>query len=493
MTSDNETTITTPDNRIVNDENAAGDNTTENESGGNSDAYYNRDLQFGKSGPSRIRQYFTRGFTYFLVLAAGIAFYYALQKLPNVSDAFSKVYQVLKPVVYGFVIAYLLTPIVNRADKILLPAFAKRNMKDKTAKKLSRIIGVVAALLLFIALIVALCNLLIPELYKSIRNLVVTLPDQLDDWVDKINEMQNNETTIGALITTIVNEGTETFMSWLRNDVLAETNKLMTNLTSGIISFINEITSFLIGIFVSVYLLFGKERFAMQAKKTIYAVFKPRNANNILHITNKSHQIFGGFIFGKVIDSIIIGILCFIGLSILRMPYTILVSVVVGVTNVIPFFGPYFGAISSAILILLVDPVKAIYFIIFIILLQQFDGSILGPKILGDSTGLSAFWVIVAILLGGGLFGFPGMVLGVPAFAVFYYLAETFINGKLAKRHLPVDSSYYRPKSFVTDEGSYVPDDRMPGARSSEENVKEPVNKRESRVKSILKSLKKKK
>ena len=175
-----------------------------------------------------------------------------------------------------------------------------------------------------------------------------------------------------------------------------------------------------------------------------------------MHVGSKSNEIFGGFIIGKIIDSAIIGVLCFIGLSILNIPYTLLVSVIVGVTNVIPFFGPYIGAIPSALLIFLADPVKGVYFVIFIILLQQFDGNILGPKILGNSTGLSAFWVVFSILLGGGLFGFVGMIMGVPTFAVVYYIITMLINHLLEKKKLPLQTSEYGEKSYVDDSGRFV-------------------------------------
>ena len=155
------------------------------------------------------------------------------------------------------------------------------------------------------------------------------------------------------------------------------------------------------------------------------------------------HKVFGGFIIGKIVDSIIIGILCFLGLSVMNMPYTLLVSVIVGVTNVIPFFGPFIGAIPSALLILLVSPIQCLYFLIFILVLQQFDGNILGPKILGDTTGISSFWVLFSILLFGGLLGFVGMIVGVPIFAVFYRLLGDFINGLLEKKDLPVQTSQY--------------------------------------------------
>ena len=176
----------------------------------------------------------------------------------------------------------------------------------------------------------------------------------------------------------------------------------------------------------------------------------------ILHLTIKSNEIFGGFIIGKIIDSAIIGVLCFAGLSILNMPYAMLVSVIVGVTNVIPFFGPYIGAIPSTILIMIAEPIQGLYFAIFILILQQIDGNIIGPKILGDSTGLSAFWVVFSILLGGGLFGFVGMIMGVPTFAVLYYIAQMFINQKLERKKLPTSSERYGSESYVNDEGEFI-------------------------------------
>lgn len=307
-----------------------------------------------------------------------------------------------------------------------------------------------------IVMIVALCNLLIPELYVSIRNMVFTLPGQLNGLVQTLNEVEIDDSTTSNLLRTAVEEGTTMLQDWLRKDLMGQLNEWMSNLTVGVINFFSEIFSALIGLIVSVYILFSKELFARQSKKIIYAVLRPNHANMVLHLTTKSNQIFGGFIIGKIIDSAIIGVICFFGLSILDMPYIMLISVIVGVTNVIPFFGPYIGAIPSAILIFLSNPMQGVYFIIFVLVLQQFDGNILGPKILGNSTGLSAFWVIVAILLGGGLFGFVGMVMGVPTFAVLYYIIQMLVNHKLERRSLPKGSEYYDPMSYVDNSGKYV-------------------------------------
>lgn len=419
-------------------------------------SHYNVRPEFGGNGPSKLRRQFSKGMTFFLVIAACIAFYFALLRMTHISDTFQVVFDVLKPVIYGAVIAYLLNPIVNKIDKYLVPVLKKKLSREGQAEKLSRSVGIFVSLVFLITLIVALFNLLIPELYISIKNMISTLPGQLNDLVRKLNEVQLNDTTTSQLIQAAVSEGTTVIQNWLRQDLLGQVNEWMSNLTVGIISFFSEIFNALIGIIVSIYILFSKELFVRQSKKIVYAVMKPNHANMLLHLTVKSNEIFGGFIIGKIIDSAIIGVLCFIGVSLMNMPYVMLVSVIVGVTNVIPFFGPYIGAIPCTILILLSDPIKGIYFVLFILVLQQFDGNILGPKILGDTTGLSAFWVIVAILLGGGLFGFVGMVMGVPTFAVLYYIVQMLINNRLEHKHLPSDSDYYDPLSYVDDRGNYV-------------------------------------
>lgn len=420
--------------------------------------YYDKRPRFGNKGPSKLRQHFNRGMTFFLVVAAVVIFYFALLRFDAISQAISKIIDVLKPILYGLVIAYLLNPIVNMTDRHLAP-FLEKKLEKKRALKLSRSVGVAAALIFLIALVMALCNMMIPELYQSIRGLIYTLPKQLNDLVDQFNNFQSKETTTSILIRNILEQGSDTLQNWLRTDLMRQMNSIMSNLTVGVINVLNEIVNILIGLIVSVYVLFSKEQFSAQCKKAVYALFSTDHANMLLHLTKKSNEIFGGFIIGKIIDSAIIGVLCFIGLSILDMPYILLVSVIVGVTNVIPFFGPYIGAIPSAILILLDDPRKGIYFAFFILILQQLDGNIIGPKILGNSTGLSAFWVVFAILLGGGLFGFVGMIMGVPTFAVIYYIVMMIVNQKLEKKNLPLTSLHYGEKSYVDENGVFISDD----------------------------------
>ncbi|MDY4193049.1 MAG: AI-2E family transporter [Bariatricus sp.] len=420
--------------------------------------YYVKRPQFGKEGPSKLRQEFSRGMTMFLVIMASVVLYFALLRLDSITNAVSMVIDVLKPILYGMVIAYLLNPIVKQVDRILVPRLEKYMQKNR-AKKCSRGIGVILSLVFLFALITALCNMLIPELVKSIRDLIITLPGQLNNVVDWFNHLQASDTAMGILMRNALEEGTTTLQNWLRTDLMPQVNTIMSNLTVGVLNILNEVLNFLIGLIVSVYLLFSKEQYSAQCKKMTYAFLKTNHANMLLHLTKKSNEIFGGFIIGKIIDSAIIGVLCFIGLSLIKMPYTLLVSVIVGVTNVIPFFGPYIGAIPSAFLILLSDPKKGLYFIIFILVLQQIDGNVIGPKILGNSTGLSPFWVVFSILIGGGMFGFVGMIMGVPTFAVIYYIISMITSQRLERKNLPLTTIHYGVKSYVNEKGEFISDD----------------------------------
>lgn len=432
--------------------------------------YYDKRPQFGNKGPSKLRQQFSRGMTYFLVIVVCVFFYFALLRLDMITAAVSRVVEVLKPIVYGLAIAYLLNPIVKQVDRLLVPRLEKK-LERKKALKLSRAVGVMTALVLLFALVIALCNMMIPELYKSIRDLVYTLPGQISSLVEQFNHFQSRESTTSLLLRNMLEQGSEALMEWLRTDLMSQINTMMSNLTVGVFNIFSEIFNFLIGMIVSVYVLFSKEQFSAQCKKMAYAFMKTDHANMLLHLARKSNSIFGGFIIGKIIDSAIIGVLCFIGLTILNMPYTLLVSVIVGVTNVIPFFGPYIGAIPSTILILLDDPKKGLYFVIFILFLQQLDGNVIGPKILGDSTGLSAFWVVFSILLGGGLFGFVGMIMGVPTFAVIYYIVMMVVSQLLEKKNLPVTSVHYGENSYVDESGQFVGDDIEMIDEPEEENI----------------------
>lgn len=426
--------------------------------------FFDKEPKFVQEERSKLRDYIQRGISAFLVILAGIICFFVFLRFESIANAYKKITEVLAPIIYGFVLAFLLNPIVRRVEGWVTPVLKKMFKNDERALKSARGVGIFSGLVVAIVLVMALLNMLIPELYKSIKDLVVTLPEELSQWGKDINSSIKGNSTVDKIVKSVLIQGKDALgnwvendlMGWIQNDLFKQTNQIITGVTTGVISVVNVVLNILVGVIVSIYVLYSKEKFTSQSKKIVYAMMKPTAANNLIHIAKKANSIFSGFIIGKIIDSAIIGVLCFIGLSILRMPYTLLVSVIVGVTNIIPFFGPFIGAIPSAILIILVDPIKGLYFIIFVLLLQQLDGNVIGPKILGDSTGLSAFWVIFSILVSGGLFGFVGMIIGVPTFALIYYVVKMYIQQKLEQKRLPMDTDCYTEKNYVDEEGNFI-------------------------------------
>ena len=262
----------------------------------------------------------------------------------------------------------------------------------------------------------------------------------ISGWVERLLE---SNPTVEAWVAAQMDKFYATATEWLKTEVLARTQMLMVAVSGGVVSTVSFLKNLLVGAIVSVYFMATKERCAAHARKITYSLFSGDRVYWIFRGANKADHIFSGFVRGKLLDSLIIGILCFIGCSILNMPYTPLVSVFVGVTNIIPFFGPFLGAIPSFFLILLVDPIKSLYFLLFVLALQQLDGNFIGPKILGDSTGLPSLWVIIAILVGGSFFGVAGMFFGVPVCACLYNLVAFLVNRRLAEKDLPVETERY--------------------------------------------------
>lgn len=382
------------------------------------------------------------GLTAFCVIALSILFFFSLFRVDALVRSLRAAAGVLMPFVFGAVIAYLLNPLFNRIYALLLP-FLRKCLKKKpgaaarTAKALSTALSVLIALLL----VGALFSMVLPQVITSIIGLVESnlLPDSIQrvtEWFDKT--LRDNP-GLEAAAQQVYSEAVDTLTAWVKTDMLPQ----LTNLVTGLMGTLAFAKNLCIGVIIAIYILNSKRLFAAQGKKILYSLCGVRRTNFILENLRFTDRVFGGFLGGKVLDSIIIGILCFIGLSIMDMPYTMLISVVIGITNIIPFFGPFIGAVPSTLLILLINPLKALYFVIFILVLQQFDGNILGPKILGQSTGLSSFWVMFALLVGGGLFGLVGMIVGVPLFAVLYSLISGLVCRSLQRRSLPDDTLDY--------------------------------------------------
>jgi len=318
---------------------------------------------------------------------------------------------ILNPIIWGVAIAYLLNPIMMFFERLFVKAFDKK----KPHKKLNRYLSIAVTSILTLLAIISIAAVLIPQIIGNISNIASNMPayfENMQKWFDDL--LENN-----PMIMDFVNSEFKDFQTYITdavNKFQPQLQSFVSNLTLGILNFAVGVKDFLLGFIVMIYLLASKEIFIAQAKKIMYALLPEKACNHVMYVAKKSNTTFIGFISGKVLDSFIIGVLCFIAMTLMGMPLTVLISVIVGITNMIPFFGPFIGAIPSALLILLVSPDKLVAFVVFIIILQQFDGNILGPKILGDSTGLPSFWVLFAIFIGGGLFGFAGMLLCVPVF-----------------------------------------------------------------------------
>ena len=387
--------------------------------------------------------YFRWGLTAFIVIAGAILLLQLVTKLPAFLAFFKSFLKTLSPVVYGLIIAYLLHPIVDRVKKLLTPQLGKIIKKPGKAESLSRTIGILVALIVAVLVVWALIAMVLPQLIDSIVTIVGNLPvyyETLSGWVMKFIE----DTPELANITEGLMDQIYNYLNnFLTNVLLPKLQTLLVTLTSSVVGLVKGLLNVVIGVIISIYLLSGQDKFLAQAKKLIYAMLGRKRGGYVLNICTFANRAFGGFIGGKIIDSAIIGVLCFIGLSCMNMPYTLLISIFVGATNVIPFFGPFIGAIPSALLLLVIDPLQCIYFVIFVIVLQQLDGNVIGPLILGDATGLSSIWVVVSILVFGSLLGVPGMIIGVPTFAVIYKIVTEIVNNVLKKRGLSTNTEDY--------------------------------------------------
>ena len=279
--------------------------------------------------------------------------------------------------------------------------------------------------------------------YTSVANLVKTMQYGVPDLIEKLQNAKFSNKTITAITSDILQKFSDSVEDLLQNKILPQAQTYVATITKSVYSFLRGLFNFIIGIIVMVYVMTIQDTLRGQAKKIIYSIFKPEIGNLIIEVTQKTNTIFGGFIFGKILDSIIIGIIAYAGCCILGIPSALLVAIFIGITNVIPVFGPFIGAIPSILLVLIQSPLHALYLLIFVIILQQVDGNIIGPKILGSSTGLSSFWVMFAILIGGGLFGFMGMLLGVPVFATIYYIIRRVVSHALRKKGLSCQTEDY--------------------------------------------------
>lgn len=402
----------------------------------------------------RDNHYVAWGLTAVAVVCAILLFYDIVFRHSIILVYLNKLIAILAPVLYGFAMAYLLTPVVNWFERVIF-----RHGGGHTPAKWLRGVSILLTWLVVIVLLYALMRVLLPELYKSVLQLGANGEKYYRTIVNWVQRLLEDNPDFAVWVSNAINEYYQDALTWLSDKLVPQIEVAVQAVTGGVLGVIVFLKNLLIGVIVSVYLLATKENFAAIGCKLTYTAFSEERAAWFIRGVKATNRIFSGFVRGKLLDSLIIGILCFFFSGLFQFPYAPLVSVVVGVTNVIPFFGPFLGAIPSAFLILLDSPIKCLYFIIFILALQQFDGNILGPKILGDSTGISSFWVIVAILMGGGLFGVLGMFLGVPIFACLYAGIRSYSAYRLRKKGLPTATSCYASHRPVTPEDQ--PDDKQ--------------------------------
>ena len=397
-------------------------------------------------------KYIRWGLTLFAVVASSIVLAMLLSHLSVFGNWISGIYGAFTPLVWGLVLAYILNPVATRVHNRLYRLFSRKH-KPESAEKAALVLSVVVAIFLAVLTIFGIIMLIIPQLISSVQTLINNGSDYYEKAETWVNHMLEDRPNLQQYAENVLDNSYAYLEDWLENKLLPSAQSVVTAVATGVYSVVRWIVHFFIGMIVAAYMLANKKKLLAQCRTLNAAIWSTKVSSRILEIVALSNRAFGGFIRGKLLDSAIIGVLCYLGAVILKLPYAILVAAIVGITNVIPFFGPLIGAIPCAFLILLVSPIKCLYFIIFILLLQQLDGHIIGPRILGDSIGLSSFWILVSIIVFSGLFGFAGMLLGVPLFAVFYSIIKEVSENILLKKGLPVDTAaYYEPKALAPTE-----------------------------------------
>lgn len=388
--------------------------------------------------------YFKIGLTAFLVIAASMLFYFLIFHADTVGSGLSFFFNVINPIIYGFVFAFVLNPFFQLIENIFIKIVSKTKWHPKQlARKAIRIFCALLTAALFILIIYALIAQLIPELIKSIRNIIAHYNDYVTNLKNWFNSTFTSDSTADSGTQQFVADVMAKASKWIQDTLSPQMDGLMGKITSSLISILVFFKNAFLGLIISVYILIEKDFIKSRSTRLVYALFSIHTGNRIVRNLRFVDEKFGGFLIGKMIDSSILGIICYFCLLIPRMPYALLIAVFVGVTDFIPFFGPFIGAIPSFILLFVVNPWYALYFAIMILVLQQLDGNLLAPKILGDSVGVSSFLVLISIVIGGGLFGVIGMVIAVPVCAIIVALIQSFVIKQADKKQIPGELDPY--------------------------------------------------
>lgn len=373
----------------------------------------------------------------FGAISMSIILFFVLYRMQGIGDALDKLVDILAPFVYGGVVTYLLRPLCNIYEKFFTQYL------PKPLKRLANGLSVGLSLVSGILIVYALIIMIAPQLYESIRSLWNSLPDKIETFLNWARATFGEDEELINYLYDIYNVIIQELEVWVTNTLMPYVTNIVSGFGSSVIKMLKFLYNLLIGLIVACYLLASRKKFARQSVLLIRSALKPRWADLVLEEVKFIDRMFGGFIDGKIVDSAIMGVLCYIGCLIFKFPNALLVSAFVGITNVIPFFGPFIGGIPSTLLIMIEDPIKGLWFGLFILALQQLDGNVIGPAILGDRTGLSSFWVLFTIILFGGLWGIVGMVIAVPLFAVIYNTIKRLVRrGLLKKEQLEIWEQY---------------------------------------------------
>jgi len=374
------------------------------------------------------RRYMYISLAVFTAISMSLILFFILFRLQGIGDALNTLSDILAPFVYGGVVAYLLRPLCNTYESFFTDILPKK------VKGFSNIVAVILSLITGLLVVYTLIIMVAPQLYASILSLWTSLPEKITEFVTWATDIFGEDEELLHMFNTSTQTLYSELENWAQTTLVPQITNIVSGVGSSVLKVLNFLYDLLIGLIVAVYLLGSRKKFARQSVLLVRSALKPKWADRFLEEVAFIDRMFGGFIDGKILDSAIIGVLCYIGCLVFKFPNPLLIAAIVGITNIIPFFGPFIGAIPSTFLILIEDPIKALWFVLFVLVLQQLDGNIIGPAILGDKTGLSSFWVLFTIILFGGLWGIVGMIIAVPLFAVIYDTIKKFVRRGLFKK-----------------------------------------------------------
>lgn len=415
----------------------------------------------------KLEKHFYWGITAVAVVLISIFFAFIFYRFSVIRELAGKITRILMPIIYGFILSFLMAPVYDKVNTWTFVHLAKIFPGARFRRKVSKGFASLMSLAILLFIVTALFWMIIPQILSNIRDVIERMPQSLDNLEPKIRAIMADNPTLNNTILEAYRVLSENVESFFSKNIAPNINNYIISFSNSIVLIVRMIFDIVIGLMVMLYLLNMKTTLAAQAKKMTYGALSVEHANILIEEVRFVKTVFLNFIVGKIIDSAIIGVINYVVMSVFKMPYALLISVVVGVTNVVPFFGPFIGAIPCAIILLFVSPMYCLQFLVWILILQQIDGNIIGPKILGQTTGLPSFWVLFSILLFGGLFGIVGMIIGVPTFAVLYRFISRITNQLLSKKELSTESRDYLNLEYIDpDSLDYVKMKRKNGTHT---------------------------